>query len=125
MEEFVKHLRESYSVREYEDGFIVTTPILYRFADHTFSFFIKKTGDCGFIITDLGQTLDYLNECFDPEPYMDKIQAICKYFSITLENDVFTGQIASYETNQAMRTFHMFIGAMNMIANIDVFDEIE
>ena len=76
-------------------------------------------------ISDRGETLDYLNECFDPAQYMDKIQAICKYFSITLENDVFTGEIASYESNQSMRTFHMFIGAMNMIANIDVFDETE
>ena len=125
MEKFLDHLRESYSVREHEDGFIINTPILYRFADHTFSFFLKSNDGCGFTVSDRGETLDYLNECFDPAQYMDKIQAICKYFSITLENDVFTGQIASYETNQAMRTFHIFIGAMNMIANIDVFDEIE
>lgn len=122
MEEFMKHLRESYSCREYEDGFIISTPIMYHFADHTFSFFIKEDEVCGFTITDRGETLDYLNECFDPAIYMDKIQTICKHFSITLENDVFSAHIASYMTNQTMRTFHMFIGAMNMIANIDLFD---
>ncbi len=122
MNKFINCLRESYQCREHEDGFIISTEIMYTYADHTFSFFIKNEDNCGFTISDRGQTLNYLNECFDPEKYADKIQAICNHFSITRENDVFSAHIASYETNQTIRTFHAFVEAMSMIANIDIFD---
>ncbi len=122
MEKFLDLLRQSYICRAYEDGFVLNTDIMYSFADHTFSFFIKEDSVAGFTITDRGETLAYLNECFDPEQYADKIEAICRHYCITREGDVFSAHVASYETNQTIRTFHMFVGAMHMIANIDLFD---
>lgn len=120
MEKFIESLKSSYTVEKYQDGFILYTPIMYKYADHTFSFYIEKNS-CGFTITDRGQTVDYMRENFAPEKYMDSILKICERFELNFADGVFSGSIASYQTNQTMRTLNIFIGAMNIIANIDVF----
>ena len=123
MERFLKEFYSSYSCKEYRDGILLSTPIMYQGADHTFSFYITQNKTGSFTISDNGETLDYMRENFNPEKYMDKIMSVCERFSITLENNAFIGKIASYESNQAMRTFNIFIGAMNIIANIDIFED--
>lgn len=122
MEKFIENLKSSYTVEKYKDGFVLYTPIMYKYADHTFSFYIKQNENGGFTITDRGQTLDYLDEAFDPMEYWDSILKVCKKFEIDFNDGVFSGKIASYQTNQTMRTLNIFIGAINIIANIDVFD---
>lgn len=122
MKEFIRALRNSFDVKEQGNGYLLTTPIMYKFADHRFSFHIEKDG-CGFVINDMGQTFDYMEENFDPDKYTVLIEKVCSRFEIILKDKVFYGKLASYESNQTMRNLTAFIGAMNTIANIDVFDE--
>ncbi len=120
MKYFFSNFTGAYSYKEQGDGIILSTPIMYSGADHTFSFYIEKYGS-GFTINDRGQTLDYLCGNLNPEYYEDKIRSVCERFEITLENGVFYGHLASYESRQTMRNLQKFIGAMNLIANIDIF----
>ena len=121
MKDFFNNFIEAYSYKEHGNGIILSTPIMYSEADHSFSFYVEEQCDGSFIISDRGQTLAYLSENLNPKIYEKKINAICEYFEITLENGVFYGSLASYESNQTMRNLQKFIGAMNMIANIDIF----
>lgn len=122
MKQFFEEYLSSYTVYENENDFVLCTPIMYKFADHHFSFHIKKEENGGYEITDGGQTLDYLSENVDNpiKEFGEEIATICKFFGITLKDDIFSAHVASIETNQMARTVDMFIGAMFMIANINI-----
>lgn len=121
MIEFIEELKKQYNIEQVENGIIIHTPIMYDGADHTFSFYIKQSINDSFKITDRGQTLDYLRENVNADKYKDKIKKVCEYFEIDLIDGEFVGQLASLESNQTMRNFNKFIGAMNMIAYINIF----
>lgn len=118
MKEFLDKLSGAFSARECEGGILLLTPVMYQGADHGFSFFVEKSGN-GFAINDRGETLEYMRENFDPKRYADIIASICERFEISLKDGVFHGYLASYESGQTMRNLFKFIGAMNMIANVD------
>ena len=118
MNSFIEKLKTSYSYQSSEDGIILHTPIMYTYADHSFSFFIKRSEGDGFTVTDRGQTLDYLRENADPNKYGEKIAKICEHFGIELIGREFVGKLSSLESGQTMRNLHKFMGAMNIIANI-------
>ena len=120
MNAFIDELNKQYSYEKLENGIIIHTPIMYDSADHAFSFYVKRAKDGSFVITDRGQTLDYLRENVNPTKYLEKIDKICEFFEIELINNEFIGQLASIESNQTMRTFNKFVGAMNMIAYINI-----
>lgn len=121
MERFLDDLRGAFSCRAQEDGFVLETPIMYDGADHTFSFFIRKNAGGSFTVSDRGQTLSYLRENLSLDRYEQRLSAICERFEITRENDVLFAKLASCESNQTMRNLHKFLGAMAMVANIDLF----
>ena len=123
MNDFIKELEKLYRYEIVEGGIILYTSIMYQGADHYFSFCIKQNAQTDFIITDQGQTWDYLRENLNPNKYLNKIKKICEYFEIELSNGEFIGKLASLESKQTMRNLFGFIGAMNMIAYIDVLDE--
>lgn len=120
MKDFFGHFIKSYSCKTEENGIILSAPVMYPCADHAFSFYIEACGN-GFRISDRGQTLAYLRENLNPAHYAENIRAVCERFEITLENGVFYGYLASYASGQTMRNLHKFIGAMHLIANIDIF----
>lgn len=120
MKNFIQQLTNSYSIQVVDDGIILRTSIMYSGADHTFSFCIKPRGESGYTVTDGGQTLDYLRENLDINKYLDKIQQVCERFEIQLIDGAFVGSLASLASGQTIRNLHKFIGAMNIIANIDV-----
>ena len=120
MNEFIDELNRQYSYERLDNGIIIHTSIMYDAADHTFSFCIKKSENGSFVITDRGQTLDYLRENVDPAKYSEKIDRVCEFFEIELINGEFVGQLASLESNQTMRNFNNFISAMSMIAYVNV-----
>ena len=120
MKNFIEQLTDLYSVQIVDDGIILRTAIMYAGADHTFSFFIQLQGEGSYTITDRGQTLDYLRENIDPNKYLDKIHKICERFEIELTDGVFIGRLASIASGQTMRNLSKFIGAMNIIANVDI-----
>lgn len=119
MNTFITALRESFSVREYENGWILSTPMMYSGADHTLSFYIVPNEGGSFTVSDRGETLEYLRECVDPRRFEGRIASICERFEIVLENGVFYRTLASYASNQTMRNLYTFLGAMYMIANVD------
>lgn len=119
MKNFIEQLTNLYSTQMADDGVILRTAIMYAGADHTFSFYIKPCGENSYTITDRGQTLEYLRENLDPNKYLDKICKICERFEIELIDGEFVGRLASLSSGQTMRNLHKFIGAMNIIANID------
>ena len=120
MNVFLDKLSNAFSVRELEDGVLLMTPVMYQGADHSFSFYVEKSGNA-FAINDRGETLEYMRENFDPKSYEDRIASICERFEITLTDGVFYARLASIESGQTMRNLFKFISAMNMIANVDVF----
>lgn len=120
MDTLIDKLNKQYSYEQLDNGIVIRTPIMYNGADHTFSFYIKRSETGGFVISDRGQTLDYLRENVNLSKYLDKIDKICEFFEIKLTNDEFIGRLASIESNQTMRNFNKFIGAMNMIAYINI-----
>lgn len=120
MKELKDKLINAFSVCECGDGILLLTPVMYQGADHGFSFYVEKRGS-SFTVSDRGQTLDYLSENLNPGIYAERIEAVCKRFEITLTDGVFYGKLASIESGQTMRNLFKFIGAMNMIANIDAF----
>ena len=120
MKGFIEKLNTSYICQPSEDGIVLHTPIMYTYADHPFSFFIKRSEGNGFIVTDRGQTLDYLRENDDPGKYSEKIAKICEHFHIELIEGEFVGKLSSLESGQTMRNLYKFMGAMNMIANIHI-----
>ena len=120
MKEFTEAIGSAFSVRDCDGGILLITPIMYQGADHGFSFYLEKNGG-GYKINDRGETFEYMRENFDPERYTDKIEEICERFEITLIDGVFWGHLSSLESGQTMRNLFKFLGAMNMIANIDTF----
>lgn len=119
MNEFIEKLNGAFSAEECDGGIRIITPIMYQGADHSFSFYVEKSGS-GFAINDRGETLNYMRENFDPKVYTDKIEAICERFEVTLADGVFHGRLASLESGQTMRNLFKFIGVMNILANIDL-----
>ena len=117
---FLNELTKQYSYEKLDNGIVIHTPIMYDGADHTFSFYVERSENGGYAITDRGQTLAYLRENVNPAKYAEKIAAVCEFFEIERINGVFVGSLASAESNQTMRNFYTFIGAMNMIAYINV-----
>lgn len=120
MNGLIENLSGAFGVRECDGGIIISTPIMYQGADHCFSFYVEKNGS-GFNISDRGQTIEYLRENLDPKQYDDRISVLCERFEITLTDGRFCGRLASIESGQTLRNLFKFIGAMNMIANIDYF----
>ncbi len=120
MKEFLQKYCDSYSVREWGEGFLLMTPIMYKGADHTFSFYLVKNDTGSFRISDRGQTLDYMRENFDPEQYRERIDAVCERFEIERVGDELIGRVASYESGQTMRGLLAFVGAVSTIVNVDL-----
>lgn len=114
-------LRTSFSVGIQEDALVLKTPIMYKAADHTFSFMISRSASGSLAITDRGQTIDYLRENLDVNKYADFIRSVCERFEITYDQGAFYAHVASAESGQTARTVCTFIGAMNIIANADLF----
>ena len=119
MKNFLDKYRDSFSIEEYGDGVLLHTPVMYRGADHTFSFYLVKRESGSFVISDRGRTLSYMRENFDPRKYADKIASVCESFGITESDGELYGILPSYESGQTMRALHAFMGAMYIIANID------
>lgn len=121
MENFIKNINNCYSINKKDNGFILCTPIMYSGADHTFSFYIEPNANGSYKITDCGQTIDYLRENLNINNYMTKIKNVCEHFEIELKDNTFIDNLASIKSNQTMRNLEKFIGAMNIIANINLF----
>ncbi len=120
MKKMKDNLIKIFSMCEYGNGILLLKPIMYQGADHSFSFYVEKRGN-GFTVSDRGETLEYLSENLNPGIYAERIEAVCERFEITLTDGAFYGRLASIESGQTMRNLFKFIGAMNMIANIDAF----
>ncbi|MBR2370506.1 MAG: DUF1828 domain-containing protein [Clostridia bacterium] len=121
MTELADILNHSFVLEVLKEGIVLKTPIMYQAADHTFSFLISRNASGNLTVTDRGQTIDYLRENLDVNKYADFIRTVCQRFEIKYEQGAFYAHVASVESGQTARTVCTFIGAMNMIANADLF----
>ena len=115
MDELIEVMKNQYELTVTDNRAVLRTPIMYMGADHTFSFYVERRGG-RLVISDGGQTIGYLRENADPSGYAERIESICEYFEIEREGDELIGTLASIESNQTLRSFHKYIGALNMIA---------
>ena len=120
MKNLMENLKDLYFAEMAKGAIVLRTSIMYDGADHFFSFYIKQDGEGGYVITDNGQTYDYLRENFNPNKYLDKIHDICHRFEIQFVDGKFVGRLALLQSGQTARNIHTFIGAMHIIANIDI-----
>ncbi|MBQ7579667.1 MAG: DUF1828 domain-containing protein, partial [Clostridia bacterium] len=85
---------------------------------------ISQDNNSNITISDMGKTLEYLNSLgIETEKYLNIIQKLCKNYDITIENNALIKILPGYETNQTMRAFYSYIGVLNFIANLNVFED--
>ncbi len=118
MQKLIKYLSSSVELEPHGESLTVRTPIMYFGADHTFSFRIEHSGVDGYLISDCGQTLDYLRECADVSVYSDRIMDIARRFALNLDVDALTAFIPSVDSGQTGRSIHKYLLGVGIIANI-------
>ena len=119
MKNFYRELLSSYKIRRYEDGFLITTDIIYFGADERASFYVKPLGDF-FVVSDLGQTLSYLSKNADIEHYRAKIGDLLRRFDAVLDQGEIRAVLPPFESKNTIRRLNNFIFTTGLIANIDL-----
>ena len=119
MKKFYRELLSSYKIKPYKEGFLLGTDTVYFGADSKTSFYIKPIDDY-FEISDLGQTLSYLNSNTDIDSYREKISFFLKRFGAILYRGEIKSTLPPYESGQTVRCLNNFIFTVGLIANIDL-----
>ena len=124
IEKFLDSYFNSTTATKVENGFLLTTPIMYKFSNTREVFLLTEDEDGFVTISDQGRTMDYVNENgIEIEKYNEAIKNICKQNDIVFENNCFKRELPSYQTNQIMRALFAYFGALNTIANLDDFED--
>ena len=124
IEKFLQTYFGSIKCKKHNNGYVLSLPILYDFADEQSVFYISQDNNSNITISDMGKTLEYLNSLgIETEKYLNIIQKLCKNYDITIENNALIKILPGYETNQTIRAFYSYIGVLNFIANLNVFED--
>lgn len=124
IEKFLDSYFNSITATKTENGFLLKTPIMYKFADTREVFLLTEDEDGYVTISDQGRTMDYVNDNgIEIEKYDEVIKNLCKKNDIEVENNCFKRELPGYQTNQIMRALFAYFGVLNTIANLDDFED--
>ena len=121
VEDLLEEYSKSIRVRQSGDFIFVTPPFFHIESDESIALRFSQTDDGRPIITDCGNTIDYLDlRGISIGGYREKLEAIKKRFFLEEEDGAFKMTLPTDSLNYVKKSLGYFIQAISLIANIDL-----
>ena len=122
MKKFLKNYIKDFDFLKKGNGYDLNIPFRLFNDEVTFTVHIQENEAGYYDIDDKGHTFKYL-ENFDTniEKYQYKIELICRYFSLKIEDNVVKG-IIGFGTRQLYVQLHNFLQGLSNLSMIQLLD---
>ena len=101
---------------------LLTIPFYFNNSSEALTVSIDKKEDDSYLVSDLGNTYDYLEGEIDVVAvYDDLIDQICSRFNVKRSNHTLYIDLPPLVTNQTYKVLYRFLQCLSIVSNVDLF----
>ena len=105
-----------------DNQLLLTIPFYFNNSSEALTVSIDKKEDDSYLVSDLGNTYDYLEGEIDVVAvYDDLIDQICSRFNVKRSNHTLYIDLPPLVTNQTYKVLYRFLQCLSIVSNVDLF----